>query len=159
MLEVGERVEQRGEQREDRTINEDHLVISVVHDVGQLLREQPDVQRVQHPAGTRSSKIQLEVTSRVPGKRGDTPVSRDPEGVEHSRQLARPPSKLGVRRALEATRSSGDDLFVPVVSLGSIEEMVDRQRNILHQPLHPSNVTVHPGRSRNPKRRRYGSAP
>ncbi len=59
MLEVGERVEQRGEQRDDRAINKDHLVIGVVHDVGQLLREQPDVQRVQHSAGTWSSEIQL----------------------------------------------------------------------------------------------------
>ncbi len=59
MLEVGERVEQRGEQRDDRAINEDHFVVGVVHDVGQLLREQPDVQRVKHSAGTWSGEIQL----------------------------------------------------------------------------------------------------
>ena len=59
MFEVGERVEQRGEQRNDRAINKDHLVIGVVHDIGQLLREQPDVQRVQHSTGTWSGEIQL----------------------------------------------------------------------------------------------------
>jgi hypothetical protein len=126
MLEVGKRVEQRGEQRDDRAINKDHLVIGVVYDIGQLLREQPDVQRVQHSAGTWSGEIQLEVTRRIPGKRGDTPVSRNSQGVKRSRQLARPPSKIGVRRALNAIRSSGDDLLVPVVPLGSIKEMVNR---------------------------------
>jgi hypothetical protein len=66
------------------------------------------------------------VTRRIPGKRGDTPVSRNSQGVKRSRQLARPPSKIGVRRALNAIRSSGDDLLVPVVPLGSIKEMVNR---------------------------------
>ncbi len=54
------------------------------------------------------------------------PSAETPEGVERSRQLARPPSKIGVRRALNAIRRSGDDLLVTVVSLGSIKEMVDR---------------------------------
>ena len=66
----------------------------------------------------------------------DTTVGGDPEVVEHAAELAGSACPLGVRRSLETGGRSGDDLLVTVVLLGSIEEVGDCQRNVLHQALH-----------------------
>ena len=58
----------RPEQRHEGPVHEDDLVLRVVGDVGELLREEADVQRVQHPARARRGEVQLEVARRVPGK-------------------------------------------------------------------------------------------
>ena len=55
------------QQAEQRPVDEDHLVLGVVDDVGELLGEQPDVERVQHPA---------RCTARRSTARGGGPCSR-----------------------------------------------------------------------------------
>ncbi len=42
---------ERGEQSQERLVDEDHLVLGVVDDVRELLGKEPDVERVQHPPG------------------------------------------------------------------------------------------------------------
>src|SRR3712207_8525387 len=49
--------------------------------VGQLLGEQPDVQRVQHPAGAGRGEVELEVALAVPAERPD------PRSEEHTSEL------------------------------------------------------------------------
>ena len=127
---------QRREQTEERAVDEDHLVIGVVHDVGQLLGEQTDVQGVEHSPGARRREVELEVTSRVPGEGRHPTLLGDPEVVEHSAEAAGALRPGGVGRPLAPSGHGGHDLTVPVVLLSAIEEVADRQRNILHDSQH-----------------------
>ena len=112
---------------EQRPIDEDHLVVGVVDDVGELLGEQPDVERVQHSAGARRGEVQLEVAGGVPRERGDTTVGRDAEVVEHAAELAGPRRPLAVGRPLAPGPGRRDDALVRVVLLGPLEDVRDRR--------------------------------
>ena len=79
-----ERRQQRGQQGEQRAVDEDHLVVGVVDDVGELLGEQPDVERVQDTPGARRGEVQLEVAGGVPRERRHPAVIGDAERVEHA---------------------------------------------------------------------------
>ncbi len=75
--EVLDRLERRHqwpEQSEERAVDEDDLVLGVVDDVGELLGEQADVQRVQDPSGAGCGEVQLEVARGVPTERRDAAV-------------------------------------------------------------------------------------
>jgi hypothetical protein len=64
---------------EEAAVRENDLVLSMIGDVDHLICEQADVERVQHPPGTRSGEVQLQVTGGVPCERGDPPVGRHAE--------------------------------------------------------------------------------
>ena len=100
---VVERRQQREQQRRQRPVDEDHLVLGVVDDVGELLGEQPDVERVQHPPGARRGEVQLEVAGGVPAERGHPAVGGDAEGVEHAAEAAGAVGPLAVGLVLGAT--------------------------------------------------------
>ncbi len=53
-LELGDA---RPKQRQQAAINEDHLVLSMVHYINQLLRKEADVEGVQHSSSTRNREI------------------------------------------------------------------------------------------------------
>src|SRR3712207_9401931 len=95
--------------------------------VGQLLGEQPDVQRVQHPAGARGGEVELEVALAVPAERPDPAVLADAQGVEHTAEPPGPLRPLRVRGAGDAARPVGDDRGVPVVGLGVPERSEERR--------------------------------
>ena len=78
--------------REQRAVDEDHLVLGVVDDVGELLGEQADVQRVQDAPGARRGEVQLQVAGAVPGERADAGVGGEAERVERA---AEPAGALG----------------------------------------------------------------
>ena len=64
------------------------------------------------------------------------PSSLMPEVVEHA---AEPAGALGPRAvggALEAGGRGGDDLLVEEQPLGPLEEVRQRERDVLHQALH-----------------------
>ena len=82
-----ERGQQRREQAEQRAVDEDHLVVGVVDDVGELLGEQPDVERVQHAPRARGGEVQLEVAGGVPGERGDAARRRRCRGRRAPRRV------------------------------------------------------------------------
>ena len=77
MLHRGECREQRLNECVNRSVNEDHFIFCMVHDVGELLGEQTNVQRVQHAARTRSSEVQLQVALSVPRKCGHSAGCRN----------------------------------------------------------------------------------
>ena len=95
VLDPLERRQQRGQQAEQRTVDEDDLVVGVVDDVRQLLREQTDVQGVQHPAGARSGEVELEVPGGVPGERRNARRRRRSRGcrARHRGDGSAPPSR------------------------------------------------------------------
>ena len=92
-------VGQRREQRDQRPVDEDDLVLGVVGDVDELLGEQPDVEGVQHPAGARRGQVELQVARGVPAERADPAVRADAQRVEHRGEPAHPHRPLGDGRA------------------------------------------------------------
>ena len=50
VLQRRERRHERLKNRPQRRVAENHFVLGVIHDVGELLREEPEVQGVQHAA-------------------------------------------------------------------------------------------------------------
>ena len=66
-----------GEEADQGVVDDDDLVLGVVGDVGQLLGEQPDVQRVQHRAHRGDGEVGLEVLGVVPLEGADPLVAGD----------------------------------------------------------------------------------
>ena len=120
-----------------RPVDEDHLVLGVVDDVGELLGEQPDVERVQHPAAARRGEVELEVAGGVPAEGGDPAVGARCRGRRARRRgggCARPtrrrcarsmPAAVAVTISLSGKRRSA-----------RCEEVRQRERAVLHQALH-----------------------
>ena len=136
MPEVRKRREERREERQNRTVNENHFIVCVINDVRQLLGEKTDVERVEHPARARRCEVQLEVASCVPCKRCNATVGGDAQCVQRTGQLPGASSELGVCCPLEACPRRRNDLLVAVVLLGPVEDVIDRERYVLHKPLH-----------------------
>src|SRR2546425_621811 len=70
--EVLDRVELRRDLRQhldQRVVHEQHAVVRVIDDVGDLLREEPDVHGVEHGAHRRNRQVRLEVLLVVPHER------------------------------------------------------------------------------------------
>ena len=133
--------QERPQQRCQRPVDEDHLVLGVVDDVGQLLGEEPDVERVQHPVAAGGGEVELEVTGRVPGEGGHPAALADAEHVEHA---AEPPGAVGPLPVGDAVATGGrgrHDALVGEQLLGAMEEVDQRERLVLHQALHGSSST------------------
>ena len=131
-----ELLHQRPEQRQQRAVDEDDLVLGVVGDVDQLLGEQPDVERVQDATGARRGQVQLEVAGRVPAERRHPAVGAHAQGVEDGRQPAYPLGPVRDRRRRLAGRARGDDRLVPEVLLGPVEDVRQREGAVLHESEH-----------------------
>ena len=132
-----ERRQQRPQQAGERAVDEDDLVLGVVDDVGELLGEQPDVERVQHAAGARRREVQLEVARRVPAERGDPPVGsrcRASSRTPPSRRVRSRP--LAVRRALEPVAVAVVTRLVAESCSARSKRWTQRERVVLHQTVH-----------------------
>jgi hypothetical protein len=90
------------EQRHQHVVDEHDAVLRVVGDVGELVGEQADVQRVQHRAVARRRHVDLEVALRVPRERGHAVARLDPERAQRVRDAVDPLPHLRVARALDA---------------------------------------------------------
>ena len=89
------------EQRHEAAVDDHRAVAGVVGDVGEIVRVQPEVERVQHEARARDPEVGLEVRVVVPRERGDAVASLETELVQRDRELPRPPAEVGVRVAVE----------------------------------------------------------
>ena len=58
-------------QRQQHVVNDQHPVAGVAGDPADLVRRQPDVERVHHCAGRRDAEITLQVRMVVPAQRRD----------------------------------------------------------------------------------------
>ena len=71
MLHVRQLVAHSRQQRRDRRIDNDHLIVGVIDDELQLLGKQPNVERVQYRAHTRDREVGLHMGLVVPHERAD----------------------------------------------------------------------------------------
>ncbi len=125
-------------QRKQRTVDENHLVVCMVHDVGELFREESQVQGVQDTARTGRGEIQLEVTCRVPCERGDPTGIRDAQLIENGGYASSAVRPLTVGRALATRSGCGNDTLVREIPLGPMKDMGNGEWYVLHQSLHES---------------------
>jgi hypothetical protein len=123
--------------RQEAEIGEDDPVFSVVDDVAELLGEQARVERVADRPDAHDPVPGLDMAAGVPGQRRDPVARQDAEpqqGVGH-------PLGAGVDRGIAGADDrpldrAADDFAVAVPGLGVVEDLVDRQRPVLHQPVH-----------------------
>ena len=83
-----------GQEPSQRLVDEDDLVLGVVDDVDELLRGQPEVEGMQHPAGAGRGEVEFQVAGGVPREGGDPALGADAQCVEHA---AEPAGPLGPR--------------------------------------------------------------
>lgn len=132
-------VDARPDPREQPAIDEHHVVLGVVDDVFEVLRREPDVDRVQHPLGDRHGEIKLEVAPVVARERGDTGAGRGTEGVQHGGEAPGVVGHVGVRDPLAASRYN---VLVRIESLSTLHDVCDGERPWLHQPVHDVDCSV-----------------
>jgi hypothetical protein len=136
VLDLLEARRQLCEHRHERVVDEDDPVLGVVDDVGDLLREQADVQRVQHRSHARHREVQLEVALVVPRERRDALPLLDPERSQRTREAVDPRRDLGVACTRDARAVGGerDDLSAVVAGSQPPPDVVEGQRKVvLHQ--------------------------
>ena len=137
---VGDSPEARselGEDRNERLVHEDHPVLGVVDDVGQLLGEQADVQRVQHGADAGGGEVELEVALVVPGEARHPVALLHAEPDESPRQPVDPVGQLGVGRPPDrALAGERHQLGAEVAGAHPAANVIEGQlKVVLHQTL------------------------
>ncbi len=118
-------------------IEEQRLIFGVVGDIDQLIEEQPRVQRVIDPADAGDAVPRLDMTRGVPRHRGDAVAQGEAGTVERMRHPASAAAGLAIIGADDrAFRTAAHDLPVAVIERRVIDDLVDQQRPVLHQPQH-----------------------
>ena len=108
-----ELVDDLGEQGGKRPVEDDHLVLGVIGDVGELLGEQPDVERVEHGAHARHRQVRLHMALVVPHEGADPVPGSNAEFGEGGGELIGPVGDLGERRLRDVVGAvAGQDLGV-----------------------------------------------
>ena len=135
-----------GQEGDEGGVDEDHPVLGVVGDVGQLLGEQPEVQRVEHGAHRGDGQVGLEVLLGVPGEGGDPVALPDAEAGQGRGQPVGPVGHLGeagppARLALERHHLAPAE-HAPAVP----EDRRDGEREVLHRREHSGGTSSGPQR-------------
>jgi hypothetical protein len=125
------------DQRDEREVEADDAVAGVVHDVDQLVVEQPRIDRVDHGAHPGHRVVELEMPVAVPRQRAHTVAVADaapPQGVgELACARVGIAVRVAVDRALDRPR---DDLGVAMTAVGVADDRGDHQGPAHHQALH-----------------------
>ena len=125
------------EERDEALVDDHGPVVRVRRDVGEVVRVQAQVQRVQDEAAAGDAEVRLEVLMVVPAERRDAVAALEPELGERDRELLRAPHRLAPGRAVEAlVGEPGDDLVGPVVRLDAPQHVRQRELEVHHQAVH-----------------------
>jgi hypothetical protein len=108
------------EQRQEAAVDDHRAVAGVIGDVGEIVRVQPQVQRVEDEAAARDPEVRLVMLVVVPAQRRNAVAALEAEALQRDGELLRTPHRVAVGRAVEAlVREACDDLAVAVVRLGA----------------------------------------
>lgn len=108
----------------------------MVDDVGELVREQAHVDRVQDGPHAGHGEIRLEVLRRVPRKGGHAVAGPDAELLEPAAEPVGAVDQVGVGDHAALTAAHADDLAVRVDAAHALQDQLQRQRVVvLHQAL------------------------
>ena len=134
-LEGGQLGRQLLQQRQEHGVGEQVAILGMVHDVGDLVREQPRIDRVTDGAAAGDGVVQLEVPVVVPGEGGDAFAWPHAKPVlERPGQLLGAPGEGGIGRAVRGRiRRAGHHLDRAVARRRVVQYRRDQKRPIHHQ--------------------------
>ena len=114
--------------------HEHDSVLGLADDVLELVAEQADVERVHDGTSRGDAKDQLDVPVGVAGERRDAVAGLDAERGQRGPQARRAVGHLRPAQHRVAVRRGRHDAARPA---RPPQHHLDRQRDVLHQPLHP----------------------
>ena len=125
------------EQGQQDVVNENNTVARVLDDVGDVLRRQAEVERVQNRPGGRDAEIGLHVPGTVPHQGADRLAGLHTGIDQRFGQPPRPvihrgPGRAGYRFVGEAR----DDLMIAEELPAALKQMVHAERNLHHRGTH-----------------------
>jgi hypothetical protein len=100
----------------------------VVDDVRELIREQPDVQGVQHRPHAGDGVVGLEMFLVVPTEGPDAVAGAHPEAVQRCGEAARPGGNLPEAGPADVRAGEGGDLGSAVDPAAVTKDVANRQR-------------------------------
>ena len=125
------------DQRQEGYVEEQNLVAGVVDDVGDLLGEEPRIDRVDDRAAARDGVIKLVVAVGVPGERAHAVLMADAKPDQRVGEPARPGRGLRIGVAPNpAFGQPADDLVLAVYGLRMPQDRGDDQGHVHHFSLH-----------------------
>ena len=125
------------DQRQEARIAEQHAVLGVVHDPGDLVGKQPRIEGVIDTAHPHDAVPGFQVTGRVPGERGHALARLIPGPRQALCQLERAAAQLGIGRAHDRPlQRARHDLAPAMLPGGMVEDLVAQQRPFLHETVH-----------------------
>jgi hypothetical protein len=124
------------EDREKRLVDEDDAVVGVGDDVRQIVRGEPQIQRMQHSTRARDREVEFQVLVRIPAERAHALAALDAYFQQRMSQPVRPGIIVAVTIAVGAALDARGDLFVRKKPPCALEEMLQGQRIVHHQPVH-----------------------
>ncbi len=127
------------EQGDESEVDEHQPILGVVHDPADLVGKQPRIDGVIDRAEPRNAVPRLEVAVVVPGERRHAVAELDSVAREPLRDLQRAAAQIAIVGAMDrAFDKPADDLAARMLDGGEIDDLVNQQRPILHQPEHRS---------------------
>jgi hypothetical protein len=131
--------EQTLHQRHEGQVDEQHPVLGMVDDVGDLRLEQPRVDGVDYRPHAGNGEVELVMAVAVPGQRPDPVTRTDVQPFEHPGEAAGTPFGVAVGVAMARTLDRvADDLGLAVMPRGEREQRRNQQWLLLHQAQHGS---------------------
>jgi hypothetical protein len=125
--------------RQEGQIDEKQLVFGIVDDPGDLLGEEARVHRVIDASDSHQAIPDLQVPPVVPGKRRGPLAELEPVRIEPLGDAQRAGAQLAIVRAMDRPfHRAGDDFSTAMMLRRVIDQLVAKQRPILHQPAHRS---------------------
>jgi hypothetical protein len=132
---------QRLDQRQEGQVKEQHPVLRMVHDPGDLVGKQPRVDRVAHRPQARDGVIQFQMPVAIPGQRRHPVAGRDAHRRQTMRQLRDAPAGVGQALVMDAALDRGRHDAAAAMHLGRvIHHRRYRQRPVHHQTLEHSRL-------------------
>ena len=122
-------------------VDEEELILGVVHDVDDLLGKEPRIDRVADRTHAGDAVVEFEVAVAVPGQRADAVAGLDAEREQRLGHLLR--ALVGVAVGVAVDRpfdGAGDDLGIAVVEGGMLDELRNQKRAVLHEAEHRASL-------------------
>ena len=134
MVDPADLLAQAFHQRQQRCVDEDHLVLGMVDDVGQLIRKEANVEGVYDRACARRAEVEFNMLVVVPSKGADSVAGLHTQSFEHIAEPLHPTIEVTVRILVErAVRQFGLDLLVRIESIPVFQNAVNRELIVHHQ--------------------------